>query len=136
MVIFYIFGRLEYSSFSIVLQTKRSFIVNAPSVRKQCPFYGMSHPIMVGHLLDSEGNQCALITSSHSPCKMEMAGQAPDWDKCGFLNHDGNSSGVAALVQKGTAYPNELCPIPEGGGERAGMPIKEWFPHVMGRPYP
>jgi hypothetical protein len=46
-----------------------------------CPFYGRSgarFPI----LLQSGGNQCALLVHSFSPCEMEMIGRAPDWKEC------------------------------------------------------
>ena len=53
-----------------------------------CPFYsaslhferGVNHG---GVLLNSGGNQCALITSAHSPCWMEVGeSRAPDWATC------------------------------------------------------
>ena len=57
-----------------------------------CPFYGCSlHglPASVPNfprapvLIPSSGNQCALITSAHSPCWMEVAeNAAPDWAQC------------------------------------------------------
>jgi hypothetical protein len=54
-----------------------------------CPFYGCAlwkpdpFPVM---LLDSHGNQCALVTLSHSPCQMELMGQVPDWRTCTLVN--------------------------------------------------
>ena len=54
-----------------------------------CPFYGRAlflsqilnrDPPFV--LFDQAGNQCALITASHSPCRMEMEGETPDWRVC------------------------------------------------------
>lgn len=56
--------------------------MSAPS----CPFYGVAlhvnqHDFRV--LIPSGGNQCALITSAHSPCWMEVAeDRAPDWAQC------------------------------------------------------
>lgn len=55
-----------------------------------CPFYGRSlaesaefggicPPFL---LIDTKGNQCALIQSAHSPCRMEMAGQPVEWRAC------------------------------------------------------
>ena len=53
-----------------------------------CPFYsaslhferGVNHG---GVLSNSGGNQCALITSAHSPCWMEIGeSRAPDWTAC------------------------------------------------------
>jgi hypothetical protein len=55
-----------------------------------CPFYGRamfcspvptrSHPPFV--LFRQDGNQCALVLTSHSPCRMEIAGETPDWKDC------------------------------------------------------
>jgi hypothetical protein len=53
-----------------------------------CIFYGYSmyqahynnQPPFV--LFKTNGNQCALITTSHAPCRMEMAGETPDWQTC------------------------------------------------------
>jgi len=59
-----------------------------------CPFYGHAlFPAMTARRQDppfllfaSGGNQCALITTAHSPCKMEVEGQEPDWSKCRLVN--------------------------------------------------
>lgn len=51
-----------------------------------CPFFGAS--IHFDHLFrftshGAESNQCALITSAHSPCWMEVGeATAPDWTNC------------------------------------------------------
>lgn len=54
-----------------------------------CPFYGRamfyspvprSQPPFV--LFPQNGNQCALILSSHAPCRMELDGETPDWKTC------------------------------------------------------
>jgi hypothetical protein len=34
------------------------------------------------HLVRQDGNQCALITGSFSPCAEEMAGRPVDWRTC------------------------------------------------------
>jgi hypothetical protein len=55
-----------------------------------CPFYGRAlyqtrfaatgpQPFV---LIDSRGNQCAVVTDSHSPCRMEIHGEVPDWKTC------------------------------------------------------
>lgn len=55
-----------------------------------CPFYGCAmfatgmgiagpKPFL---LFKTDGNQCALITNSHSPCRMEMNDETPDWKTC------------------------------------------------------
>ena len=53
-----------------------------------CPFYGRamfrahydSQPPFV--LFPQQGNQCALVTRSHAPCRMEMNGETPEWTTC------------------------------------------------------
>jgi hypothetical protein len=54
-----------------------------------CPFYGraMYQKGVIGAaipflLLDTNGNQCGLIADSHSPCRMEIDGETPDWRAC------------------------------------------------------
>lgn len=50
-----------------------------------CPFYGralwesITAPFL---LVDTRGNQCALITDAHSPCAMEIEGREIDWRAC------------------------------------------------------
>ena len=58
--------------------------------KANCPFYGRamfvspiptrSHPPFV--LIPQSGNQCALVLSSNSPCRMELDGDTPDWQTC------------------------------------------------------
>lgn len=45
-----------------------------------CHFYGKA--IGANRFIDTYGNQCALITESHSPCQMEIASQTPDEKIC------------------------------------------------------
>lgn len=54
-----------------------------------CPFYGRAMyqtrlflPPRPFLLLDTKGNQCGIILNSHSPCRMEIAGETPDWREC------------------------------------------------------
>ena len=53
-----------------------------------CPFYGAAlfvtrEPDAMVTSFPTMGNQCALITSSHSPCWMEVGeNAAPDWAQC------------------------------------------------------
>lgn len=37
------------------------------------------------HLVATKGNQCALITSAHSPCQLENIGQPVEWTVCPFV---------------------------------------------------
>lgn len=45
-----------------------------------CRFYGMNGQF--GRLVPTGGNQCGLITDSHSPCKMERNGNPIDESRC------------------------------------------------------
>ena len=53
-----------------------------------CPFYGAAlfvsrEPEPMAVTFPTMGNQCALITSSHSPCWMEVGeNAAPNWVQC------------------------------------------------------
>jgi hypothetical protein len=55
-----------------------------------CPFYGLTlvliatSPDTVRQLVStpSGGNQCGLMTDSFAPCRMEVAGHAPEWREC------------------------------------------------------
>jgi hypothetical protein len=52
-----------------------------------CPFYG-KHAVADDRfpLIDSGGNQCALILDSFAPCVMEVSlAREPDAAKCGLL---------------------------------------------------
>lgn len=52
-----------------------------------CPFYGramyaqMMLPLRF-LLLNTEGNQCGLVTDAHSPCMLETGGEEIDWRRC------------------------------------------------------
>ncbi len=52
----------------------------------KCPFYGFglfSSPSGTdGILMNTQGNQCAVVVSSLHPCDMEMSGLKPDWHSC------------------------------------------------------
>lgn len=45
-----------------------------------CRFFGMNG--MFGRLVPTGGNQCGLITTAHSPCKMELNGNPIDESRC------------------------------------------------------
>lgn len=49
-----------------------------------CPFYARSLVLIPSPQLISNprSNQCALITSAHSPCRMEIEGDWPHWRVC------------------------------------------------------
>lgn len=55
--------------------------------KRNCPFYGRAmftspaaqRPLV---LLNTHGNQCALVITSHSPCRLETQGKAVEWEEC------------------------------------------------------
>ena len=49
-----------------------------------CHFYGKA--IGAARLIDTHGNQCALITERHSPCQMEIANRTPDETTCPLVD--------------------------------------------------
>lgn len=60
-----------------------------PKPSHNCPFYGrhlvwwgevLSLPAMT--LLDSQGNQCAIVFGSLSPCYLELENKPVDWREC------------------------------------------------------
>ena len=61
--------------------------------RNRCPFYGFYMGPNV--LLDQEGNQCALISTSYAPCYMDLQEESPNWDKCRL-----NGGKAKALLEK------------------------------------
>ena len=97
----------------------------------KCPFYGY---IGCGTLYtENHGNACAL-TGEHRPCHMEMAGNAPEWDKCPVFNHEKNAPVIATLMDNVSVAPEAFWP--KGANSWAGMKLREWYEYVMGRPYP
>ena len=91
--------------------------------RKRCPFYGFHQS--PGLFMDSRGNQCALITDSYSPCRMEVVGDPVDWDECPITTEDDKAT-IAASV-RGKMFPEE---IPNGISEL------EWFAQILKLPKP
>ena len=95
-------------------------------VRTKCPFYGFAYAMEM--LIDSKGNQCALVTNSHSPCRMEMSNQEICWNKC-RLNKEGSSLPVEKLLESAVIFPNEL--MPKGASSWEGIPLKKWYEHII-----
>ena len=67
-----------------------------------CPFYGHAvafvngtHPVM----METGGNQCALITGAHSPCRMELEGDPAQWEKC-KRNPENNGTGYDLTIRQ------------------------------------
>ena len=49
-----------------------------------CPFYGKHSFALMRVLVNSRGNQCALVTDAFAPCYLEIEGRAPDLEKCKY----------------------------------------------------
>ena len=92
--------------------------------RPSCPFYGFY--MAPGVLLDSEGNQCALIINSYSPCQMEMLARNPDWKKCPHNNIENKKK--LEYLSGFSVFPKEFWP--EGKTSWDGMPFEDWQEYV------
>lgn len=63
-----------------------------------CAFHGR-HLAFDRIFISQGGNQCALITSTFSPCAMEIAGDRPYWRACG-RNPEVNGSYQGQLAHR------------------------------------
>ncbi len=93
--------------------------------RPHCPFYGFNG--MFGVLMDSEGNQCALITNVYSPCQMEMKEQTPDWFECPF-NTEGHREKLAKVLNDLRVFPKEFHP--PGQASWGGVSLINWIRYI------
>jgi hypothetical protein len=73
----------------LALQESPPVIAIEPAPAMGCPFYGYAAKPSLQLLLDTHGNQCALIWENHAPCSMEIAGHAPDITTCPRLQLPG-----------------------------------------------
>ena len=64
----------------------------AEAAERKCRFYGKNG--MFGQLVEQGGNECGLIVSSYSPCRMLMAGRRVDETCCPLVKQ------VAALAAR------------------------------------
>jgi hypothetical protein len=94
--------------------------------RYSCPFYGFYAGL--GMLIDQEGNQCALIADSYSPCPMEMRREVPDLNKCEYLKwyREERKKGIDIR-----AFPREFNP--HNGKSWKGISFEDWEEYVMNR---
>lgn len=88
----------------------------------QCPFYGF-YLSQMRVLIDQNGNQCALVVDSYSPCKMEIKKETPSWSVCPFNNTE-NKKLIEELVNSCTVFLREDY-------QGTGMPMKKWMDAVM-----
>ena len=93
--------------------------------RTKCPFYGFHYA--AGFFMDSEGNQCPLITDRYAPCQMEIAGKAPDWKLCGF-RADKNEKVIEEILANAKIGPKEFWP--KGTNSWKGIPFKDWMNYI------
>jgi hypothetical protein len=57
---------------------------------KNCRYYG--HAMYFGLLMPNPGsNQCALITTAHSPCYLEIEGKPVEWSACRYNTGDSHA---------------------------------------------
>ncbi len=96
--------------------------------RPRCPFYGFSEAM--GVFMDQKGNQCPLILSSYSPCRMEVEGKLPSWDRCPF-NKGKNRTVIKKIIATSKIFPEEFSP--PGQSSWKGMSFKKWFKYIMGQ---
>ena len=97
-----------------------------PIERYPCPFYGFHAGF--GALIDSEGNQCALVEDACSPCYLEMRGKIPSINNCIHSNlyKIAEKEGIDMQV-----FPREFT-SPKGNKWK-GISFKEWEDYVMNR---
>ena len=103
---------------------KKGEYLGAPYTRPPCPFYGFIGIVGAEVLLDNNGNACGL-TMSHSPCKMEVDNQKPDWENCNHFNREGEVETIAKVLNKFTIFPDELRPLHLV--EWSGVSVRGWF---------
>ena len=96
--------------------------------RPRCPFYGFHYAM--GALIDSNGNQCAMIVDSYSPCQMERNGEEIDWNNC-KLNNERTEARLQGSLEEASVFPKELKP--EGVSTWSGIPFGEWYAGIIQR---
>jgi hypothetical protein len=96
----------------------------ATKPRYPCPFYGFFCGVFSGILMDQDGNQCALITDSHSPCRMEN----PDWNECRCHTEDAEKI-LDVFREQYKVGAHEFWPKDQSQWE--GITFSEWYSYVM-----
>jgi len=95
--------------------------------RPACPFYGFHIAPKYNAMVDQEGNQCALMMDSYSPCKMEIQGLEPCWNICSF--YSSNSIEIVKDIEhKLRVFPRELHP--PKAREWEGIAFKDWMKYL------
>jgi hypothetical protein len=75
----------------------------------KCKFYGAAASIKQELLIDTGGNQCALIVEAHAPCRMEIAALDPELEAC-ELNGSGRAIAFAKFRRVGCAVIQDVEP--------------------------
>jgi hypothetical protein len=109
---------------------------NEPKPRHACPFYGFSGFGAFGigaPMMDSQGNQCALVVDSHSPCAMLIRGDTPDWFLCerNSAIDPVEAEDIAHTLSTLRFAPDEFWP--KGQSSWQGLSWAEWFDYVINR---
>jgi hypothetical protein len=102
--------------------------------RYPCPFYGFFGGL--GIMMDQEGNQCALIRDSYSPCPLKMNDDIPDYKKCSPEEYekyiqDNSDTGLRKLSENVRVFPKEFHP-PEVR-EWEGISLRQWMDYILKR---
>jgi hypothetical protein len=100
-----------------------------PYIEKQrhpCPFYGFNGSF--GMMVDQEGNQCALLTNSYSPCRMEVNKQTPNYSKCSFNNEENNKA-LEKIANKMQIFPREFSPPNQKSWD--GIKLRQWMDYLL-----
>jgi len=69
-------------------------------------------------------------TGSYSPCKMELAGDTPNWAGCGF-NIEKNRREINRCLEKMRVFPQEFRPPKNKPWD--GISLEFWMGYINGR---
>lgn len=99
----------------------------------RCPFYGFHYVDRMNAFIDSMGNQCPLVRNAYAPCRMEIKGEMPDWERCQYNNSDSLQE-LSNIIQNANVFRDkEEC----GFGEMRPIQLKDWMSHIIrGTPLP
>ncbi len=93
----------------------------------RCPFYGLE--CRGTFFMRNQSGTCSL-TGDNGLCRMEKAGNVPEWKKCLVFNHKREvfflEQLMGILVVEGT----------HGSPEMPRMSLREWCRHVLGPSWP
>ena len=90
----------------------------------RCPFYGFyMHPVM-SLMVSQGGNQCALITDSYAPCRMEVSDQTPDWKGCSFFNNPRNAEVLKKIEDSMRVFPKDTA---VDSTPKEGVALSNWM---------